>query len=243
MFKFDARRGRPGRLWSLSIALVASAALAQGIPDMARIEEAFQRQQQASEQALRQYTWESRTEVRVGDKVKSTVLEMVRYGADGTLQKTVIGGQQAKEKRKLLDITPMGALVKHVRDKQSKEYKEGLGKLLEAYAEIPTDKMRGFFDRASFQPGRDAMQGTLRISGTDVVKRHDTLSIWIDLQTREKRQLEVLTSLDGDPVQIDSQFGKLADGTTYTTRTTLEVKPKNLTMITENFDFTRGSTP
>jgi hypothetical protein len=181
--------------------------------------------------------------VRVGGQVKSTVLQMVRYGADGTLQKTVIGGQQAKEKSRLLQKTPVGALVKQIKKKKAGEFQEGLRELLEAYANIPAERMRSFFENASFKPGKDAMQGTLRISGSDVVKPHDTLSLWIDPKTREKRQLEILTSLDGDPVQVVSQFAQLPDGVSYTKLSSVEVKPKELTMVTENFDFTRGSTP
>jgi len=243
MFRFHARPGRSWQLWSLSVALTASAALAQGLPDVAGMKEAFRKQQQANEQALRQYSWKSRTEVRVGGEVKSTVLQMVRYGADGKQQKTVIGGQQAKEKSKLLQKTPVGALVTRVKKKKAEEFKEGLRKLLEAYAEIPEERMQWFMKQATFQPGQDAMQGTIRISGTDVVKLYDTLSIWVDLKTREKRRLEIVTALDGDPVRVVSEFGKLPDGTTYTKLTTVDVKSKEMKMVTENFDFTRGGTP
>jgi hypothetical protein len=243
MVRFHGRRGRPGWIGSLSVGLVASAALAQSLPDMAGIKAAFREQQQANEQALRQYTWKSRTEVRVGGEVKSTVLQMVRYGADGTLQKTVIGGQKAGEKSRPLQKTPIGALVKQIKKKKSGEFQEGLRELLEAYANIPAEKMRRFFENASFQPGSDAMQGTLRISGTDVVKPHDTLSLWINPKTREKRQLEILTSLEGDHVQVVSQFAQLPDWVSYTKLSMVEVKAKELTMVTENFDFSRGSTP
>jgi hypothetical protein len=243
MLKCDARRFGSWQLWSLSIGLLASAAVAQGLPDLAGMKEAVQKQQQANEQALRQYTWKSRTEVRVGDEVKSTVLEMVRYDADGTLQKTVIGGQQSREKSRLLQKTPVGALVTHLRKKKAGEFKDELRKLLQAYAAIPAEKMQRFFEHASFQPGKDAMQGTLRISGTDVVNQGDTMNLWIDLTTREKRQLEILTALDGDPVQLVSHFDKLPDGTAFTSHTSVDVKPKHLTMLTENFDFSRVNTP
>jgi hypothetical protein len=243
MSKFHARRGRPWRLWSLLAGLLTSAALAQGLPDMAGIKEAFQKQQQANEQALRQYSWKSRTEVRVGGEVKSTVLQTVRYGADGAPQKTVIGGQQAREKSRPLQKTPIGALVKQIKKKKTEEFNDGLRKLLEAYAEIPDESMRRFLAHAAFQPGQDAMQGTVRIFGNNVVKDRDALNIWVDPKTREQRQLEILTSLEGDPVRVVSQFGKLPDGTTYTKLTAVEIKPKDLNLITENFDFTRGNTP
>jgi hypothetical protein len=222
---------------------VASAALAQGPPNVAEIKETVQKQQQANEQALRQYTWKSRTEVRVGGDVKSTFLEMVRYDASGHLQKTPIGGQAPRKRSRLVDKTPIGALVKHVKKKKTQEFNGDLRKLVDAYAHIPPDGMQKFFQHAAFQPGQNELQGTVRIFGSDVVKEHDTLSIWIDSKTREKRQVEILTSLHGDPVQIVSQFGKLPESVSYTSLSTVEIKAKELQIITENFEFVRSTTP
>jgi hypothetical protein len=184
------------RTISLGLCLVASAALAQGPPNVAEIKENVQKQQQANEQALRQYTWKSRTEVRVGGDVKSILLELVRYDASGNLQKTPIGGQAPKKQSRLVDKTPIGALVKHVKDKKTQEFNGDLRQLIDAYAHIPPAGMQKFFQHAAFQPGQNEMQGTVRIFGSDVVKEHDTLSLWIDPKTREKRKVEILTSLD-----------------------------------------------
>jgi hypothetical protein len=241
MSKHRAFPRRPWRLLSLTVGLAASAALAQGPPDLAGIKEAFQKQQ-ANEQALRQYSWKSRTEVQVDGKVKGTLLELVRYGADGNLQKTPIGGQTAREK-KLREFTPAGALIGRIKRKKQEEYNADLRKLLDAYANIPPDRMQRFFQNAAFQPGQDAVQGAVRIFGSNVVSDHDTLSLWIDPKVREKRQLEILTSLDDDPVQLMSQFRRLPDGTLYTSLTTVEIRAKKLKMVTENFDFARSTSP
>src|SRR5262249_9741617 len=154
---------RPWPLLSLTIGLAASAALAQGPPDLAGIKEAFQKQQQANEQALRQYSWKSRTEVRVDGEVKSTLLEAVRYGADDHQEKTPIGGQTSREPKKLREFTPVGALIGRIKRQKQDEYKTDLRKLLDAYANIPPGEMQRFFRNAAFQPGQEAMQGTVRI--------------------------------------------------------------------------------
>src|SRR5262249_4924942 len=125
---------------------------------------------------------------------------------------------------------------------KTRDFNEDLRKLVDAYANIPPDEMQKFFQRAAFQPGQNDMQGTVRVFGTDVVKEHDTLSIWIDPKTREKRQVEILTSLHGDPVQIVSQFGKLPGDVSYTSLSTVEIKAKDLRIITENFEFVRSNT-
>jgi hypothetical protein len=231
------------RTLSLGLCLLASAALAQGPPNVAELKVQAQKQQQANEEALRHYTWKSRTEVRVGGEVKSILLEMVRYDASGNVQKTPIGGQAARKRSRLVDKTPIGALVKHVKEKKTNEYNEDLRKLVDAYAHIPPDAMQKFFQHAAFQPGQNEMQGTVRVFGSDVVGEHDTLSLWIDPQTREKRKVEILTSLHGDPVQIVSLFGKLADGVSYTSVSTVQIQAKQLQINTENFEFVRSGTP
>src|SRR5262249_10941109 len=76
-----------------SYAILVGAAQAQELPDAKSVQAAFQERHKRNEKMIRQYSWKSRTEVRVGDEIKSVLLEMARYDANGALQKTPIGGQ------------------------------------------------------------------------------------------------------------------------------------------------------
>src|SRR5690242_14177756 len=55
----------------------------------------FAESQKANAQALRQYSWKSRTEIKVKGESKNVKVEQVRYDANGTLQKTPIGAPPA----------------------------------------------------------------------------------------------------------------------------------------------------
>jgi hypothetical protein len=74
----------------------------------------------------------------------------------------------------------------------------------------------------------------------NAVKQGDAISLWIDPKVPEKRRLEVLTSLKGDPVQMVTQFDRLTDGTQYTSLSMVEIKAKKMLITTENFDFARA---
>ena len=73
---------------SAAIALVAFGAalvLAQG-------QSPFAESQKANAQALRQYRWTSRTELKLKGESKNVKLEQVRYDLNGQIQKTAMGG-------------------------------------------------------------------------------------------------------------------------------------------------------
>ena len=57
----------------------------------------FVQAQQANKAALREYTWKSRTELKLKGESKKLTLEQVRYDIDGKLQKTPIGAPPAQE--------------------------------------------------------------------------------------------------------------------------------------------------
>src|SRR3989304_3373145 len=54
--------------------------------------EQFAQAQRDNAAALRQYTWKTRTEIKMKGESKSVKLEQVRYDLDGKLQKTPIDG-------------------------------------------------------------------------------------------------------------------------------------------------------
>src|SRR3954452_8745954 len=60
-----------------------------------KVQPSFAESQKANAQALRQYSWKSRTEIKLKGESKNVKLEQVRYDANGTLQKTPIGAPPA----------------------------------------------------------------------------------------------------------------------------------------------------
>ena len=59
----------------------------------------FAESQKANAQALRQYTWKSRTEIKLKGESKNVKLEQVRYDATGALQKTASAPRRRPRRR------------------------------------------------------------------------------------------------------------------------------------------------
>src|SRR3954454_6510796 len=78
----------PLRAAVVLVALCSPMVVAQDKPS-------FAESQKANAQALRQYSWKSRTEIKLKGESKNIKLEQVRYDASGTLQKTPIGAPPA----------------------------------------------------------------------------------------------------------------------------------------------------
>ena len=63
---------------------------------IAQDKEKFAQAQQQNKEALKQYAWKSRTELKMKGESKNISLEQVRYDLDGKLQKTPLtGGAEA----------------------------------------------------------------------------------------------------------------------------------------------------
>src|SRR4051794_18164374 len=60
-----------------------------------KVQPSFAESQKANAQTLRQYSWKSRTEIKLKGESKNVKLEQVHYDANGTLQKTPIGAPPA----------------------------------------------------------------------------------------------------------------------------------------------------
>ena len=86
------RTVNPLRAAVVLIALGSALVLAQEPPS-------FAASQKANAQALRKYTWKSRTELKLKGESKNVKLEQVRYDMDGKLQKTPLGGPPRPRRR------------------------------------------------------------------------------------------------------------------------------------------------
>ncbi len=124
-------------------------------------------------------------------------------------------------------------------EKKIAETREHLDALIGEYTEIGVERMQSVFADARVTAGGP---GALTlIQARDVIRRGDSLKIMVDAETLVPRRFELLTSLEGEPVQLRTEFSELDGGPSYPARVTVdtEIKEKKLVVITENFDFVR----
>lgn len=186
----------------------------------------------ANDALMRQYTWNSRTELLENNEVKDIRLELVNYAPDGTLQRSLLNDTGA--------ALPRGFLRRAIAEDQRKkveEYLTGLRGLLDQYTLSTTGKILDFMTTAT-TIGPDA-SGLLEMTGHNVVSPGDTLSIWTDARTRKTRRLLVNGFYQGDIVTLTATFNTLPSGLTYMAYANVSVPAKQMTVQVQNFDYQR----
>ena len=79
-------------------------------------------------------------------------------------------------------------------------------------------------------------EGKVHVQFLDFVQPSDLMTIDVDAKALLLSALNVGTYLDKpeDKVTLDVRFATLTDGTSYTSRTTLDAKAKSITVVIEN---------
>jgi hypothetical protein len=221
------------RATELGIAILLMTAVA--FP--AQMDQKFAQAQLQNAQALRQYTWKSRTEVRKGGETKNVHLALMRYDIYGTLQKTAISSTPQQQ----LPTRGIRRLIAEKKKENFMETLDSLGALAKSYSELPADKMQRFMATAIVTPEMDQQQKLFRISGGNVLQPGDSMTVWVDAVTRKQRRVEIQTTLDRKPVRIVSDFRDLPMGPTYMARSVVDYPSEELTLITEVFDYEQAA--
>jgi hypothetical protein len=223
--------------------LLAAFALTSGSLASGQQKEQFAQAQKDNAAALRQYTWKTRTEIKMKGESKSVKLEQVRYDLDGKLEKTAIDGAPApaaKEEAGGRGGRRGGKLKEKVIEKKKDEFAEllkNLGQLVGSYAHMPPDKMQAFAAGATLTPNQGDKKDQLLIQGKNVLQAGDTMSVWVDPKSYMFRAVEIQTSYEEKPVHFKGDFQPLTAGPTYSARSVLEYSDKEVELTVENYDY------
>lgn len=201
-------------------------------PDIKR---RFTEAQKRNAATLRQYTWRSRTELRLKGETKKVRVEQVRFDASGQQQKTLLeespqGEPQARG----------GPLRRKIVQKKKEEFAElmrDMVKLVTSYAHIPAERMEAFVTKAQFSLGKGAHAGTIQISGQNAVQAGDTMKLWVDRQTMMMHRVEIQTPLEDKPVYVVLDFQDIPNGPTCQSAVTLDYPEKKIQVLIRNSDY------
>lgn len=199
----------------------------------AQMDQKFAQARQQNAQALRQYAWKSRTEVRKGGETKNVQLALMRYDMYGTLQKTPLSATPQAQ----LPTHGLRGLIAQKKKENFMDTLDGLSRLAHAYGELTPDTMQRFLATAAVMPEINPVQKLIRISGGNLLQPGDAMTVWVDAATRKQRRVEIQTMLDRKPVRIVSDFQDLPQGPTYMARSVVDYPSEGLILITENFDY------
>jgi hypothetical protein len=209
------------------------------VATFAQMDQKLAQTQRENAEALRQYTWKSRTEIRKGGETKNVQLNLMRYDIRGTLQKTLISTTPQQQ-------LPTRGLRGRIAQKKKDDFIDTLNSLetlTKSYSELAADKMHRFMTTAVITPETGQKQNLLRIKGSDVVQPGDSMTWWVDAATQKMRKIEIQTALDRKVVSVASEFQDLPKGPTYMARSVMDYPSEELVVITENFDYQQVAVP
>jgi hypothetical protein len=177
-----------------------------------------------NQQALRAYSWLEKSELSLKGEVKSTRVDMCRYGPDGTVQKTPVVEPPPPAKKRGLK----GKIVAK-KTGEMKEELEAAVALVHQYLPPSPDLMQvvmnaGTASIAQAGPG----QAALRFPG--YVKKGDALVLTFDSTVKALRQIDVTTWLDEpeNAVTFKITMEALPDGTSHPATVVLSIPKRQL---------------
>jgi hypothetical protein len=183
---------------------------------------------------MHQFQWNCRTELIDHGKVRDIRIDLVEYGPDDRLQRTLLNNRGSH--------LPRGFLRRAIAQGQRKQvdqYLTGLRGLLDQYT-LPTEsKVIDFIGSADLEFTQTPEGKTLlKISGNNVVVPGDTLTIWVDASTYATRRVQITTTYEGDAAQVTATYKTLAaSGLTYLSMAEVEVQAKEMSLQVQNYDY------
>lgn len=221
----------------LAVTLIAVTIMAQETEQQKRVA-AFKQAVQQSMAGLRKYEWIETTTVMLKGEVKSQKQNRCYYGSDGKIQKVAVGEadsppqEQSKGRRG-------GRLKGRIIAKKKEEMTDYMKQAVDlVHQYIPPDP-------ALIQYSKDAKKvvvesvdpnRVVRVSFHDFIKAGDLLSATLSIQPNAILDVNVSTWLEShtDGITLVVSFSQLPDGTSYSSRTTLDAKSKNIKVVVEN---------
>lgn len=179
---------------------------------------------------MKQYSWNCRVEISENGETKDTRIDQVTYGPDGNVQYTLINDVGSP--------MPHGFLRRRIAEKEKEsleKYIKDIRTMLNQYT-LPTASGLGAFLGSATIATPNA-EGVLQITGSSVVVPGDTYSLSIYAPTRQPRQLKVMTTYQGDEVNLSATFKTLSNGLNNMAYATISIPAKNLTLQIHNYDY------
>ena len=204
----------------------------------------------ANQAALKSYTWTETTEISLKGEVKKKEQKLCRYGADGKVQKTPIGDQPApkpKEPSGGGGRRGGGRVKEHVVEKKVGEIKDYMGQvaaLVKEYVPPDKDKIQAAQTAGNVSMKPDPSAGTALLAVKDYLKPGDSLSIGLNMAAKALSSYDVTSYVEDpkdDQVTLSVTFDRLPDGVSYPKQTVLDVKAKQIKVVTTNSGYAKNA--
>jgi hypothetical protein len=186
---------------------------------------------QKNSQLMQQFSWNCRIEVMENTTVKDTRIEQCVYGANGSVQRTLLNDSPA--------ALPHGFLRKRIAEKEREDTEKYLKKvmgLLDKYTLPTAGQVINFISTSPIPP--PGPTGDLMLSGSSVVVPGDSMNLWVYAPTRATKKVTInTTDTDGNVINVTATYKTLANGLNYLQFATIDIPTKNLSLQVHNYDY------
>jgi hypothetical protein len=191
--------------------------------------EQFLQAQKQNAAQLRQYSWTSRTVLKLKGDVKNVKTESVRYDANGRLQETLIESPPEQQSQ------DGGKLKQKIVEKKKEEFTELLGalaRLAQSYANLTSAQTQAFAQGATIS--QDQGTGAVLLEGKNVVVKGDNVVLRVDPSTLLMRQVDIDSLYQNNPVKLIVSFDMVPQGPGYPSQIVLSYPKKEVEVIVQN---------
>lgn len=216
--------------------LVGGWALAAQSPELQQKAAAAKEAAARNQQALRSYSWITKTELSLKGEVKNTKIESCQYGPDGKVQKTELSEPPEPPERPKRRGGLKGKIVAKKTGEMKKELEDSAA-LVHSYIPPTAEKIQAAIaaGKVTISPGA----GAAAVRFADYQKAGDSLTLTLDSESKSIREIAVDTWLDEpeNKVTLEVSFQSLPDGTNYAASTLLSIPKDHIEVRIENSNY------
>jgi len=181
--------------------------------------------------------WQTRTEVFVSGNLSLVMHHQVMHDVTGQPRHLLLSERTSDAR-----VPPHGR-QRLSQTLDARRWVRELRETLRFYLEAPDLARIDFFRRAHSMPGERELAGTTGISGSDFLRPGDSMTWWLEGDTRHPIRMELHAPLKEAEAQMTVDFGRSPDGMPFIASIITEVPDKNLRIIVQAFAHRRVGAP
>ncbi len=216
------------------LVLLFGAGCIRGLAQSAAAGDACAARMAENNESLKQYVHLQKTEVSWKGKVRSTQFAEINYDeATGKEISVPLGSTSSNQSQARAQGFIMRRVSQHIAN-NIKDDAQRLADLRSQYLPPSPTKIKAALPRAEIGAGSG---GETKITFTDYVQPGDTMILSVNPNMKVPAQIEIHSSLDGQPVSFSVDFASLSDGLFYPAAASMKWEARHLELNISNFEY------
>jgi hypothetical protein len=117
-----------------------------------------------------------------------------------------------------------------------KHLMEEIASLVKSYTELRPEQFQSALTKGIFSLGQGEMSGAMQIQMSNVLQQGDELTLWIDRSSMLFRRIRIVTSYEGNPMQVSANYAPLPGHQVYMAQAIVNYPARHLVFEIDNFN-------